>query len=406
MLAPYLAVLRTPGALAFSAAAFVGRLPISMVGLGMVLLVSARTGSYGLAGAVSAVYLLVNSVAAPLQARFADRHGQAALLWPAVTAQAVGIALFLAAAREDPTLWQLYAAAALVGASLPQIGSLVRARWAALHTGTALLHTAYALESVLDELIFVLGPVVVTLLATQVHPYAGLGTTLLLTVGGGVALALLRGTEPPRGLGRAGPRPPMPVGELAGLVLGFTVLGAVFGAIDVAVVAAADAAGRRPAAGAVLASFAAGSLVAGVVWGSVHWRSAIRTRLVLTHTALAVAVVPLPLLDGLAALAAFATLAGLTISPTLITGFSLIEEVVPAARLTEGLAWVSTALGVGVAVGATLSGRVADASGAGAAFWVPVVAAALAVVPAAAAAALRRRRPVLSARPGARASAQ
>lgn len=383
MFRPYLAVLRTRGGPAFSAAGFVARLPISMVGLGMVLLVSARTGSYGLAGAVSAVYVLVNSLAAPAQARMADRYGQAALLWPMLAGQVLGIALFLRAAAADPVGWQLYAAAALVGATLPQIGSLVRARWAALHTGTPLLHTAYALESVLDEAIFVVGPVLVTVLATQVASDAGLLATLVLTLVGGTALALQRRTEPPRHAVAGAGRPPLPVGELLGLVLGFVALGAVFGALDVSVVAAADEAGRRGVAGAVLACFAAGSLAAGVVWGALDLRAALRRQLAGAHAVLALVLLPVPFIGSLGVLAAAALVVGLAISPTLITGFSLVERVVPAPRLTEGLAWISTGLGAGVAAGATLSGHLIDEGGAAAGFWVLVAAAAVAVVPSA-----------------------
>jgi MFS family permease len=397
VLAPYLAVLRVPGGPSFSAAGFVARLPISMVGLGMVLLVSARTGSYGLAGLVSAVFILANSAAAPLQARAADRIGQAAVLWPLLAGQAVGVALFLWAAGFGATArtWALCAAGVVVGVTLPQIGSMVRARWAALYSGTPLLHTAYALESVLDEAVFVLGPVLVTVLATQVHPYAGLAVTLLLTVGGGAALAVQRRTEPAlaqvAGVGR---RPPVPVGALLPLALAFVGLGAVFGAVDVSVVAAADEAGRRGVAGIVLACFALGSLLAGIVYGALHLSAPVRQRLLVAHGLLALVVLPLPLLSGLGALAAAALVVGMAISPTLVSGFSLVEEEVPAARLTEGLAWLSTALGAGVAVGATAAGRLVDSGGARAGMWVGVGAAVLAVVPAAVCAA--RRSPAAS----------
>ena len=174
MLAPYRDLLSTPGGKVFSGAAFVARLPISMIGLGIVLLVVSERDQYGLAGAVSATFALVNAVAAPLIARLTDRFGQSRVLAPAVGLYAFFLALFVVLVTAGAPTWTFFATAAATGVFAPSIGSLVRARWGFVLGSNPRLTTAYAYESVLDEIIFVVGPLLVTLLATKVAPQAGL----------------------------------------------------------------------------------------------------------------------------------------------------------------------------------------------------------------------------------------
>ncbi|HEV8056514.1 MAG TPA: MFS transporter, partial [Nocardioidaceae bacterium] len=201
MLSPYRRVLSLPGAIAFSGAAFVARMPISMLSLGIVLLVAGRTGSYGYAGGIAAAYILANAVAAPVQGRLTDRLGQARVLPVSITAFGVALAALMAAVQGDAPVPLPHLIAVLVGVALPQVGSSVRARWAHLLRERPQrqrdLHTAYAFESVVDEAIFITGPVLVTLLATAVHPLAGLSAALVAAVSGTFLLAAQRSTEPP-----------------------------------------------------------------------------------------------------------------------------------------------------------------------------------------------------------------
>lgn len=381
MLRPYAAVLRTPGALAFSGTGLLARVPMSMLGIGIVLLVSEVTGSYARAGLLSAVAIVAQAVASPGQARLVDRHGQSRVLVPLLALHATGMTLFLAGVVSGAGLSALVPAAAVAGACLPQFGALVRARWAGLHGGTAALHTAYSLESVLDEVVFVVGPVLVTVLAVGVHPLAGLGSALALTTGGGLLFAAQRSTQPPahpRATGAGRDR--LPAALLGWLVTAFVGMGVLFGAIEVVTVAFAEEVATRAAAGPVLAVFSLGSLVAGVVVGAVPARAPVRRRFLLGQAGLTTATLALPLVDSIPALALVAFACGLAISPTLIAGFSLIAAEVPAGRLTEGLAWASTALGAGVALGAAVSGAVVDAAGHSAGYGVAAGGGGLAVV--------------------------
>ena len=208
MLSSYRRVLAEPGTLRFSATGLVARLPMSMVGLGIVLLVSAATGSYGVAGAVSAAYMVANAGLAILQGRLLDSVGQARVLTGAAALFAVAMVL-LVVSVEAGWLGAAYAWAALAGGSLPQIGSAVRARWSHVLTEDRDgLQTAYALESVVDEVVFMLGPIVVTVLAAAWDPVAGIAVAVVACVGGTLALCAQRATEPHSASSSAVPRSP------------------------------------------------------------------------------------------------------------------------------------------------------------------------------------------------------
>lgn len=382
MLTTYRRVLGLPGALAFSLSGLVARLPISMVGLGIVLLVSTRTGSYSLAGSISAAFVLANALFAVVQGRLADRVGQGRLLAVGVTAFAVALVLMMAAVELS---WGGLAAgtfAALAGAAQPQVGSMVRARWSHVVPDRSMLQTAFAFEAVVDEAVFILGPTLVTVLATAVHPLAGLVAAVGAAVAGATALVVQRRTEPPahpRHPERAS-RPRMPWGTLAPLAVAAAALGALFGASEVATVAFAEELDAKALAGPLLGIWALGSLLSGLVTGAVTFRAAHATRFRWGILGLALSTVPLPFVGSFVVMGAVLFVAGFAISPTLIALTAWVEEVVPTARLTEGMAIVHTGIAGGVAPGAVVAGTVIDRAGAGPAYLVPVAAGALGVV--------------------------
>lgn len=384
MLKTYRSLLSIPYARAFVLAGFVARLSISMRALGSVLMVSQLTGSYGLAGAVAAAALLGEGVAAPRLGRLVDRYGQRRALLMSLAVHSAGtLALVLSAQLSAPN-WVLFATAALSGAAALQVGSLVRARWSALVGGSPALEAAFALESTLDELIFVLGPVLVTALALGVAPGAGLLGALVLTSVGSLALALQRRTEPvPAGVRDQSETPAIHTPGLRVLVATFVAAGAIFGTLDVAMVAFAGQVGSPAAAGVLLALVAAGSLLAGLTYGTRNWRWPLDKRFVASVVVLWAGTLPLVFAPSVALMAPAAVLAGVAIAPTLIAGFTLVQKLVPSGALTEGLNWTITALGVGAAAGAWTAGLIADSVGGSIAFLVAVAAGGTAVIVAA-----------------------
>ncbi len=403
MLGPYGALLRVQGAFSFSSLGFVARMPISMTGLGAVLLVAAETGSYGIAGITAGVLSLSFALVSPLVARLVDRFGQAAVLRPAVLVYAAAGVGFVVVVEAGTPVWTWLVLAALTGASGPNIGSMVRARWAGVLEDPVHRQTAFAFESVVDEIVFVTGPPLVTFLATVVSPPVGFLTAVILGLVGGLGLSTLTSTQPQVAKATAGPRAPRGLLEpgLVAVALTYVAVGTVFGAMDVVVVAYADEVGRIELSGLVLAVYAAGSLVAGLAYGAITWRRGLAGRFVLTCLAFGVAGSGFLLVDSLLVLTGLAFLAGVTIAPVLVSGMSLVESRIPRSSLTEGLAWVTAALTFGVTLGASIGGSAVDRIGAQDSFVVQAVAAATAAVLAVAGyLVIRSRRPVDRALPG------
>ena len=378
---PYLQVLRTPHALPMVLAAFVGRLPLSMVGLGCVLLVAAETGSYGLGGAVAAVGAVTTAVAGPVVGRLSDALGQRRVLLPLLAVFVGSGSTFLVAVRQDWPLAVVFLAAGLAGACLPPVSSMIRVRWTHLLRGSHRLPTAMAMESVVDELVFVLGPVLVTILSTTGHATAGLVTAFVLATVGSLLFAAQRRTEP---LPTASEhRPVSSAMRCDGLKVLFVVaagVGVVLGTFQICLVAFADELDQRPMTGVLIAALAVGSMISGIGWGCVHWRLPLRHRLAGVLVLLTVLSAPLMLVRDVWLMVPFVVLAGIAVSPSLISAFTLAERLVPRAAVTEAFTWIGTALALGVAVGASVSGKVVDVSGANAALSVATVAAAIAAV--------------------------
>ena len=372
---PFLDVLSRPGALRFSAAGVLGRMPISMFGLGTLLLVAAVTGRYGLAGLVAAAGSVGYAICAPQAARLADRFGQGRVLRPQALLYAVASAALVGCAQLHAPAWALLLTAALAGASMPSLGSMVRARWRLLLGDSPLLHSAFSLESVLDELIFVIGPALVTVLATEVYPASGVTVAITACVVGTLLLAAQRGTEPPvvslapAPRQRGARRIRIPAPALVTLAPVYLLLGAMFGTIDLSIVAFSQEHGHKPLAGFILGTYALGSAVGGLWYGSRTWRTPLHRRFAITLTVVWAGTATFWAMPGLGALASVIFFCGLAISPTFIAGFSLVDQQAPPGRRTEGLTWLTSAISVGVASGSAVAGHLVDAGGARWGFW-------------------------------------
>jgi MFS family permease len=378
---PYLQVLRTPHALPMVLAAFIGRLPLSMVGLGCVLLVADETGSYGLGGAVAAAGAVTTAAAGPLLGRWADSHGQRRVLLPVLAVFVVSGVSFLFAVKDDWPLWTVFFSAGIAGACIPPVSSMIRVRWTHLLRGSHRLPTALAMESVVDEFVFIVGPVLVTFLSTTGHATSGVVTAFTLATVGSLLFAAQRRTEPPPvpHEHRNGPSAMRTRGLRVLFVVGAAV-GAILGCLEIALVAFADQEGAKSLSGVLIAGLAVGSMASGMGWGAVHWRLPLRLRLVWVLVLLTVLSVPLLLVTDVWVMVPFVVLAGVAVSPSLISSFTLAEVLVPRAAVTEAFTWIGTALGLGVAVGASVAGKIVDASGANTAFLVATIAAAAAAV--------------------------
>jgi MFS family permease len=356
---------------------------MAMTGLGIVLLVQMRTGSYALAGALVACVTLAMAVSGPVLSKIIDRHGQARIAAPLALGYATAIIAFVIAVQSSAPVPVLVLLGVAVGTCQPMVGSLVRARWAHALSGDPRMRAAFAWESLLDEALFVIGPPVATVMALQFRSDSPLLAVAALTLVGTLWLVSQRQTAPPprhrddqaRGVA-------LKFRGMTPLVLAFVALGMVFAGFEVTTIAFADENGVRPLTGVLLGTYAAGSLVAAVFFGALQTRRPWRTQFALAMTAVGLFLMPLPFLHLLfespvLPLGVFAFIAGFAVSPSLISGFALAEHLVPSARVTEGLTWVSTGLFVGLAAASAISGALVDAVGSPAAYGMTAIVGAL-----------------------------
>jgi MFS family permease len=335
---------------------------MSMAGLGAVMLLSVERGSFAVAGTVSAIYALSAAVIGPQLSRLIDVFGQSRVVRIQLLVHVPAIVGMIVVATATSLTWPIYLLALVAGAAQPSVGPMIRARWSAQLHGTSLLRTAFAWESLIDEAVFILGPPLATIVALQVAPSAALilATTLLII---GTLLLLTQKSTEPKPSGRHNVTKGRPAILLPGV-------GGIFGSFEVTTVAFARQAGVPSAAGLVLALYAVGSLIAGLIFGALALRASLLRQFMVAVAALAVVTSPLPFLGSIWLVAIGLFVAGIACSPVLISGMALVERIVPSARLTESMTWATSGIAVGIATATPLAGVIIDRYGAGPAYWV------------------------------------
>jgi len=373
VLSPYVSILRRPGTLRFSAAGFVTRMPMSMLGLGVVLFLTLRGEPYAIAGTIAASGALASAAVSPFVSRYIDRLTQHRVLPIAALVAVVLQSVFLLLVLGGAAVWTWYVAFALGEAFVPNVGSLIRARWAYVLDDEAEVRTAFALESVLDEVVFVIGPIVATVLAVAWVSWGAIAASITLLALGTLWLVPQRSTEPPpAGIEHRDGKAAMRYAGVPLVFVVFVLAGGVFGSTEVSTTAFAAEHDIRSWTGLLLACYALGSGLAGLVLGTLHPRIPLPHQLRLTVLAMAVVSLPFPFIRLPVVLGVLAFLSGLAVAPTLITGMGLIERLVPATRLTEGLTVGIAGLTVGFATGTAVSGPLIDSHGASAGFLVMI----------------------------------
>jgi len=362
--ARYARILRTPHVLPLIAAAVVARLPIGIDSLAIVLFLRERTGSYAAAGIVSAAFALGGGVGAPLSGRLIDRFGQARVLVPLALGHGVGLGALVALTLLDAPVAVLVAAGLLAGLAIPPISATLRPLWAPLlERDPHLIPTAYALDSVLIEFVFVFGPLVTAVATALLSPAAALGLSAALIVAGTVAFASSppsRAWTPEPGGGDHGWLGALRSPGLRTLVLATLPLGFCFGAMEVTLPAFSEAEATPAWAGVLLSVWSLGSAIGGLTYGARAERLALGPTYVRLAAVLPLTFVPLAVSPSLAAMPLLCFVAGVAIAPLLASGNQLAGDVAPVGALTEAYTWPITSLVVGIAGGNAAAGALVD----------------------------------------------
>ncbi|WP_415936787.1 MFS transporter [Streptomyces sp. 039-1] len=379
--ANYRSLLRTPGAAAFFLPASLGRVGVAMTSLSIVWLVHSHTGTFSAAGLVTGAFAVSEALGAPQLARLVDRFGQTRILPPTLLAHAVAVVLLLSLVAADADDTFLIVGGGLVGGSVPQLGAMSAARWAALLRldRAAELPTAFALESVSNAGAFLVGPTLVSALAAAGHAVTGLVLAASLSVFGGLFLATRRDTAPATSVEdaehgrRRGQLLCAPVLLLMGLNLA---IGIFFGAMQVSVTGFAVECGAPRAAGPIFAASSCSGLLAGWLYGLRRLRATPPAQLVAATSVLSLGTMLLFTVGSPFGLALVVILTGAAIPPLLVLFPVFTEATVDRAVLTQAFAWLGAAGAAGSAAAAALSGWAIDSFGPQGGFAVTATAAA------------------------------
>jgi len=361
----YRPVLTAPGSFRLLSTALVGRLPQGMSALAVLLLVRQATGSYAAAGVAVGSNALASAAASPVLGRLIDRFGQRRVLGPAAALQAgMYVLLALAAAGHAGTV-VLIACAALAGSLVPPIAPVVRTLLRDLFGDLSVRETAYALEAIAQETIWIVGPLLVTLVITLASPKVAVLMIAILVLLG--TLLFLRSPLLGRPEDHAAPDPQRGSAlasiDLRWMLLPVALTGFTLGSVEVGIPALALHAGSRPASGFLLALWSIGSVAGGIRYSSAHWNATLGSRYTLLLLANGAFIAPLVVANTIAVAAACSFVAGLAIAPIFSCQQSLVGQVVRPGTEHEAFSWTLSGLIGGVAAGSALSGIVVGAIG-------------------------------------------
>ncbi|GAA2274245.1 MFS transporter [Streptomyces hawaiiensis] len=369
----YLEILRARHAARLLVGTLVGRLPCATAPIAIVLFVRAEGGTYSLAGALAAVYGVANAVGQPVLGRIVDLRGQPRVQLPAAVLSGLAMAVFAFVGIGSLPL----AYAAVVGAGLftPPLEGGLRALWPSVLRREDQVHTAYAMDAVAQEVMFTVGPLLVTLCVSLWSTQAALLVLNAVGVLGALSVVV---SEPSR-TWRSAPREAHWLGALRSpgllaLLAAFLFIGMALGSITVASVPYADEHGGDAVYGWLMAALGFGALVGGTVYGARQWAGEPARRLRALVALLVVCYLPLMLMPDAVPMVALTALAGVFLAPAIACAFVLVDRHAPRGTVTEAFSWLVTTFTVGHSVGTGVAGPVVEAGGALWGFAVPAVA--------------------------------
>ena len=357
-LARYSALLAQPELRSAIAASVLGRLPIGITGLAILMLAQDTTGSFGRGGAVAACYVTGLATFAPLLGRLIDRYGPRKALLGSAVAFPAALAALVAALSAPATPWVALALAAAAGACFPPITVCMRTFFKQRLQQETMLAAAYSLESVLIELIFILGPVLVAIFVALASPAAA----VLFAAACGCAGTLLFQRSRTLQQWRIEPRGnaslfgPLAEPGFVPLLVVIVCYASAFGLVEIGTTAYATEIGGPALAGVLLGIMSIGSAAGGIVYGSRSWRLPLARQFSFTLALMGLGIAPLTLLSPVWAFGLWCIAAGIVMAPALIMQAMLVAKISRAAHSTEAFTWSSTSLLAGVGFGLTAGG--------------------------------------------------
>lgn len=385
----YWRLTRVPGFLPLLGASLIARLPLGMSTLALLLLAQRSTGSYQLAGIAVGCFALASALGSPARGRLADRYGPSPVLLVTGVAQPValvGVALTAAAAASTPA--PMLVTVALAGLLVPPVGPVTRAAWQQLVTAPDLARAAFALDSLVLQIIFyIAGPPIVAVIATAVSPSTAVLAVAALTLVGNLAVTQCAPVRRmPRRREHQSVLGPLTEPRLIAVLLTCIVTSAAFAALEATVASWTISRNATAWSGLLLALIGVGSIAGGLFYGTRSPTAPMARQYRRWLLVLAVGTAPLVLAPNIVVLGVLLVAAGVAIGPASTSQFNLVGELGPAGALTESFTWLFSAVLAGTALGNYLAGTAVEIYGAQLALALPL---ALVLLAAASALAIR-----------------
>jgi MFS family permease len=375
LLGVYKQLFARAGALRIASAGFIARMPIAMDTIAIILFVHSVDKRYSIAGALTAVAALTTVISTPLWAKAADRIGQRRVLLTAVLIRVSAFITFILLVENGAPIWSWFIAIFLAESSSLSIGSMTRRRWMHLipENESDLLSTSYVFESFLDEIIYILGPVITTAVVTAIAPVAGIILGIIFLAIGAPLIALHRKSDP--GIhphdSEVKVKSVMRSKKLQAIAIPLTIAGGSFSATNISVVAFADERGVKAAAGVLLGVWALGGAISAIINGAIHWKISHGARYLGYLVGMTIVAVSFPFISNLYLLGVALFLQGMCIAPLLPNGLSMLTKSIPNSQMTQAISLATAGIPLTGALASFLSGQLIDNYGARAGLWLP-----------------------------------
>ena len=379
MAGSYALILRKPHARSTFGFGMVGRIPMAINSVAIVFLVSDVRGSFTLAGITSSFYTLAGAVVSPRVGRLADRFGTKRVLLPVTLANVLATIGLLVSINQATAALLFFAA--ICGATFPNFGGYTRTRWSRSIDNQKELASALSLESVMDEIAFVLGPILAGFLFSLYGSSSPLITGIVFLAVGGLGLAM---TSTDHGgiehVHEDHKRAILAIPYVKPLLLSLVALGLLFGSNFVVIIAVAKEGGRAADGGLWVGLYPLGSAVAGLIYGFIHFKSATAIRYTVSLGVMTLCTSGILFYQDLDTIAFWIILSGIAIAPALISANALMKELVPLSRLNEAFAYLGASISIGVTLGSSSSGIIVSHYGGWKGFYFITAATALATL--------------------------
>lgn len=371
----YTELFQISGALRIALAGFVARMPIAMDSIAIIYFVHSVEKNYSIAGAITGVAALTTVVSAPLWAKAADKLGQRRVLYTAVPIRISAFIAFILLVENGAPKWIWFVVVIMAESASISIGSMTRRRWVHLvgHEKKDLLATSYALESLIDEFVFILGPIVTTIAVTLVDPRAGILLGILFLMTGIPFIAQHKFSDPGIAIHESEKKPNSVLfnRKLQAVAIPILFAGGSFSAINICVVAFSDERGAKPLSGFLLGLWAAGGAISALINGAIRWKISHGRRYLTYLAGMTIISFSFPFVDSIWALGLALFLQGMCIAPLLPNGLPLVTHSVPATQLTQAITLATAGIPLTGALSSLLSGKLIDSYGASVGLWLP-----------------------------------